>query len=106
MTLTTDPTVKATAGHRPARHSSMAHSQAGEPLGAPGEVAGTTYSLAAWDDGQVESVAESTLGIAPGDWTTAVVPARQARRSWGQRYGRRIMVTDAVALLWPHLVCT
>ena len=128
MTLTTDATVKATAGFAPGHRA--VGPQAGQELSAslgsehslgtdastvalsaslrtaPAQVAASGTSQI--PDIPTESVAESTLGIAPGDWTTATVPARQVRRTWGQRYGRRIMVTDAVALavaaLGVHLI--
>ena len=50
-----------------------------------------------------ESVAENTLGFPAGDWATPTDPVRPTRRSWSQRYARRLYVTDLIAVLWAAL---
>jgi len=54
-------------------------------------------------DLRTESVAENKLGFSPGDWTKPTEPVRSTRRSWIQRYARRLFVTDLMAVLWAAI---
>jgi len=80
--------------------------------GGPADIAQETRRSAAPDanraqgrdqDLRNESVEENTLGFPAGDWATPTEPVRSTRRSWSQRYARRLFVTDLIAVLWAAL---